>query len=108
MFSWNFYRGAALARNDMMPLLFSLIAVYLMLWPSQTLSSKYLALGLSGLLVALAVGTKLNYVHMPIAGLLFLVMWPRELTIVDTCSATVVAHPSLIGLLTFLPIIVVL
>lgn len=95
MFSWNFYRGAALARNDMMPLLFSLIAVYLMLWPSQTLSSKYLALGLSGLLVALAVGTKLNYVHMPIAGLLFLVMWPRQLTIGERTARQVL--PFVVG-----------
>ena len=40
VFSWNFYRGAALARNDMMPLLFSLIAVYLMLRPCETFPSK--------------------------------------------------------------------
>jgi hypothetical protein len=81
VFSWNFYLGAARARNDMMPLLFSLIAVYLMLRPSETFSSKSLVLGLSGLLIAFAVGTKLNYVHMPIAGLCFLVLWPKQLAV---------------------------
>ena len=104
VFSWNFYRGAALARNDMMPLLFSLIAVYLMLRPDQTLSSKLLALGLSGLLIALAVGTKLNYVHMPIAGMFFLVMWPNQLTVGERVAQQVL--PFLVGGLVGLLIIV--
>ena len=76
----DFYMAAGVSRNDLMPLFFSLIAVYLILRPVKSGRVMHqLELVAAGLCITIAVGTKLNYSHMPLAALIFLSLWPPHL-----------------------------
>jgi hypothetical protein len=80
VFDSIFYEVACKAgRNDFMPLFFSLLAVLLMLKPSRGVARWEFKLAAAGLCIAIAVGTKLSYVHMPLAALIFLAFWPRQM-----------------------------
>ena len=90
VFTSNFYIAAMVARNDLMPLFFSLLAVYLMLWVSPSSALRELQLAVAGLCIAIAVGTKLNYVQMPLAAIMFLTLWPRHMAMTKRLSQQVV------------------
>jgi len=88
VFNSIFYMDAATeaARNDLMPLFFSLLAVLLILWRSRGLGPRELQLAAAGLCIAIALGTKLNYVQMPLAALIFLAIWPRQMPMTKRLS----------------------
>jgi Dolichyl-phosphate-mannose-protein mannosyltransferase len=78
VFNSIFYQCASEAgRSDFMSLFFCLLAVFLILAPFRGLGPVRLAA--AGLCIAIAVGTRQNYVHMPLAALVFLALWPRRM-----------------------------
>ena len=92
VFTSTFYEDAAAteaARNDLMPLFFGLLAVFLMLQQSRGFVPREFQLAAAGLCIAIAVGTKLTYVHMPVAALVFLALWPRQMAITKRLSRQV-------------------
>ncbi len=78
-FTSSFYHGASVVRNDLMPLLLSLLAVYVLMRPLEAKASRRRRALVAGICALGAVGTKLNYIHVPPALFLFLALWPPDM-----------------------------
>lgn len=96
-FNPGFYAASGVVRNDLLPLLLSLLALFVLFRPVETGTSRMGRALVAGICVALAVGTKLNYIHMPPALFLFLALWPPQLTFAERLRRQVI--PFSIGVL---------
>ncbi len=97
----RFFLAAGVVRNDLMPMLLSLLAVFVLFRPIEAgMSRRWRAL-VAGVCIALAVGTKLNYIHMLPVLFLFLALWPPQLALGERLREQIVPFSSgaLLGLM---------
>ncbi|HKQ55746.1 MAG TPA: glycosyltransferase family 39 protein, partial [Methyloceanibacter sp.] len=80
-FYGGFDAASRIVRNDLLPLFFCLLALFVLFRPCETGASRKPRSFAAGFCAALAVGTKLSYIHIPAAIVLFLALWPPQLTL---------------------------